>query len=254
MRIDTTFCQFITGFQFCTVQNLDSGTVRNQICLGFTGLMISHNDLTFLLCIIDIGCSCKFCDNCKSLWLSCLKKLFDTRKTLCNIITGNTTGMERTHGQLCTRFTDRLSCNDSDSLTNLYRLTGCHVGTITFCTYTIMRSAGQNSTDLNLLKRITVFVHSVIHDHFCTFRSYHMVCFHKNISVFIYNVFAEITSCDTILQAFNYFISVHECFYIHSRNLCTLLHTVHFMNDQFLRYIYQTSGQVSGIGCTKSGI
>ena len=93
------------------------------------------------------------CDDRKSLRLSCLKKLLDTGKTLCDISAGNTAGMEGTHGQLCTRLTDRLCCDDTDSLTDLYSLAGCHVGAIALCTDTDVGTAGQDGTDLDLSQR-----------------------------------------------------------------------------------------------------
>ena len=57
--------------------------------------------------------------------------------------------MERTHGQLCTRLTDGLSGNNTDCLTNLYRLSGSHVGTVAFRADTQMGFAGKDSTDLD---------------------------------------------------------------------------------------------------------
>ena len=46
----------------------------------------------------------------------------------------------------------------------------------------------------------------------------------------------------------------HETFYIHTGNLCSVLTAVHLTYDQILRYVNKTSCQVTGIGCTKSGI
>ena len=66
MRVDTTFGQFITCLQHLSVKHLDTGTVRNQICLGFTGLIIGDDHFTFLLGIADLCLTGKFCDNCKN--------------------------------------------------------------------------------------------------------------------------------------------------------------------------------------------
>ena len=57
--------------------------------------------------------------------------------------------MERTHGQLCTRLTDGLCRDDADCLTDLYRLTGCHVGAVALRAHTDMGLAGQDGTDLD---------------------------------------------------------------------------------------------------------
>ena len=150
MRIDTTFSQLITGLKFCSVCYLNTWSIRNQICFWFTCLMICYDNLTFLLRVVQIRSSCNLCDDCKSLRLSCLKKLLDTRKSLCDISTGNSTIMECSHCKLCTRLSDWLSSNNSDSLSNLYRLTCCHVGSITFCTYATVWATCKDCTDLNL--------------------------------------------------------------------------------------------------------
>ena len=138
MRVYATFGQLITGLDHLLVLNLDSGTVRDQIGLGIAGFRISNYDLTFLLGIFQGYNTAKLRDDCKTLRLTCLKQLLYSRKTLCDISTCYTAGMEGTHGQLGTRLTDRLCCDDADCLTNLYRLAGCHVGTITFCADTDM--------------------------------------------------------------------------------------------------------------------
>ena len=62
--------------------------------------------LTLLFRVFNGCCTAKFSDNCKSFGFSRLKKLLDTRKTLCDVITGNTTTVECSHGKLCTWFTD----------------------------------------------------------------------------------------------------------------------------------------------------
>ena len=96
----------------------------------------AHCLTTSLLCILNVYYTTEFSDDSKTLWLTCLKKLLNSRKTLCDIAAGNTTGMECTHGQLCTRLTDRLGCNNTNCFTNLYRLSGCHVCTVALSTHT----------------------------------------------------------------------------------------------------------------------
>ena len=124
MRIDATLGKLITGLQYSAIEHLNSGTVRNQIGLGLTGLLVGNHDLTLFLGILNGSNTAKLCDDCKTLRLSCFKKLLYTGKTLCDIVTGNTTGMEGTHRKLCTGFTDRLCCNDTDSFTDLNSLIG----------------------------------------------------------------------------------------------------------------------------------
>ena len=122
MRINATFSKFVSGFYNSAIRNLDPGSVRDQICLGLAVLVICYYNFTFLLGISDLNMSAEFCDNSKALRLTCLKKLLYTRKTLCDILTCNTAGMESSHGKLCTGLTDRLCCYDTYRLAYLYKL------------------------------------------------------------------------------------------------------------------------------------
>ena len=68
--VDRTFCQLIAGLNGRVVQYLDTGSVRNRIVLGFTGLIIGDNDFTALLVILDADLTAELGDDGKSLGLS----------------------------------------------------------------------------------------------------------------------------------------------------------------------------------------
>ncbi len=127
MRVHTTFGQLVARLNHLVFNHLDAGAIRNQVCLRFRCFRVSYDYLTLFLSIADIDGTAKLRNNRKSLRLPCLKKLLDTRKTLCDIITRHTAGMEGSHGKLCTRLTDRLRGNNTDCLTNLDRRTGRHI-------------------------------------------------------------------------------------------------------------------------------
>ena len=61
-------------------------------------------------------------------------------------------------------------------------------------------------------------------------------------------------ACDTILQTLDLLFSVCELADPHTRNFVLALGTVDFTDDQVLRNVYQTTGQVTGVGGTKRGI
>ena len=67
MRVDATFCENVTGLENLSVRNFDSGTIRDQISLGVSGLRISNDDLTFLLGIFNCDNTTKFSNDRKSL-------------------------------------------------------------------------------------------------------------------------------------------------------------------------------------------
>ena len=254
VRVYRTFGQLVSGFQNRSVSDLDTGSVRDQVCLGYAIVRIGNHDFAFFLGVFDLCNTRDLGDDSKSFRLSCLEKLLDTRKTLCDISTGNTTGMEGTHGQLCTRLTDRLCCDNSDRLTNLYCLAGCHVGTIAFCADSVTGTAGKNGTDFYFCIMLTVLVDAVFDDTGSTFRGDHMVCFYNDVAVLVFDRLAGETACDTILQTLDLLFSVCELADPHTRNFVLALGTVDFTDDQVLRNVYQTTGQVTGVGGTKRGI
>ena len=59
MRINRTLCKLVTGLDVYSVENLDTRSVRDQICLGLAGLLIGYDDLTLLLGIPDLDTSVK---------------------------------------------------------------------------------------------------------------------------------------------------------------------------------------------------
>ena len=167
---------------------------------------------------------------------------------------GHTAGVEGTHGQLCTRLTDGLSRDDADCLTYLNRLACCHVGAVTLCAHAVVAAAGQDGADLDLLGRLAVLVHALLHDQLCPLRGHHMVGLHEHIAVFIFDALAQVAPCDTLLQALDFLVALHKCMDVHAGDLLTLLAAVHLTDDELLGDVYQTSCQVTGVGCSKSCI
>jgi len=100
-----TFCDFFTLNNNLSFLNLNSCISWYRISFWVT-LIISNYNICLLLCLRKANNTTEFCKNCKALWLSCLEKFLYSRKTLSNVITGNTTCMECSHSKLCTRLTD----------------------------------------------------------------------------------------------------------------------------------------------------
>ena len=81
-----------------------------------------------------------------------------------------------------------------------------------------------------------------------------MVCFYNNLTgIRIGNGFCDITSGNTLLQALNGFLAIRECLDLHERNLLAFA-AVYLTDNQILRYVNQTTGQVTGVRCTQSRI
>ena len=62
---------------------------------------------------------------------------------------GDTTGVEGTEGQLCTRLTDRLCRYDTDYLAHLYGAVVCQITTVALGTDTLLALTGEDGADLH---------------------------------------------------------------------------------------------------------
>ena len=64
--------------------------------------------------------------------------------------TGNTAGVEGTHGQLCTRFTNGLCRNNTDGFADIHALTGSQVASVALGANAVHRIALQYRAYLDL--------------------------------------------------------------------------------------------------------
>ena len=126
--------------QFRTVRNI----MRNQDNIGILidnpqFSQTADNDITFLTVILCIFYRTQFLEFYDTV-------VFRFQRVLGRDVTCRTTHVECTQGQLCTRFTDRLCSNGTDSFTHLYQLTGSQVTSVAFRTYPFLRFASQYRT------------------------------------------------------------------------------------------------------------
>ena len=254
MRVHASFCQLVAGFQLLAVHHLDSGAVRNQVCLGFSRLMVGDDDFTLLLGILNHSRAAELRDNRKSLRLSGLKQLLYTGKTLRDIVTRHTAGMEGTHGKLGTGLTDGLCRDDSDRFADLHLFTGRHVGSVALRTDSVMGTAAKNRSDLHLFNGISLFIHANAQNLFRAAGSNHMILLYEHVAIAVTDILTGYPARDTVFQIFNGLLTVHEGADLHAGNLISSLAAIRFTDDQLLGYVNHSSGQVSGVCGTQSGI
>ena len=162
--------------------------------------------------------------------------------------------MEGTHRQLCTRLTDGLRRNNADCLADLDCLAGCHIRTVALCADPDMGTAGKHVT--NLYGCICARFLNLL----CCYDSCgaswrnHMICFYNHIAVIIINRLTGATSRNTLFQTFNDFLAVVKRLNPHARNFFVLTAAVYLVDNQLLRNVYETTGQVTGVRGTKRGI
>lgn len=119
MRVDGTFGELIARFEMHSLLGGHAGTIRDRILADIALIRHDRNLAHTLTGIFNVSTALNLSDDSMVLWFTRLEKFLDTWKTLGDIVTGNTAGMERTHGELSTRLTDGLSSNNTDCLANL---------------------------------------------------------------------------------------------------------------------------------------
>ena len=154
----------------------------------------------------------------------------------CNI-GSRTTGVESTQRQLRTRLTDRLCSNYTNSLTSLNHLARCKITPITFCTNTLLRFTSQYRTYFNTFNRRILNLLSNFFGYFFTTCNQQFTCCRMN------NIMYRYTAKDTLIQCSNDFIIILQV----CTNQSTERTAVFFINNHIMRYVNQTTSQISGI-------
>ena len=148
MRIERTLSDTVSSLDKVSFFYLQTRAVRDDI----DHLLVAHNfDFCFIVFSRFDGHhrTVSFADFCETLRLSRLEKFFYSRKTLGNIPAGYTARMERTHGELCARFSDGLCRHDTDRLADIDSLPGSQTSSITFSADADGTLAGEYRTNLD---------------------------------------------------------------------------------------------------------
>ena len=154
--------------------------------------------------------------------------------------------MEGTQSELRARLTDGLCGNHTHSLTFLNQLARCKVAAITIGANTALRFASQHGTDFHVINRRFI-------DDFCQF----LVDFlSTGNDQFTCLRMENIVQCHTaqnaviqqrMLAGFFDFLTSRHC----QTAQCA---TVFFSDDDIMRHVNETTGQVTGVGGLQSGI
>ena len=242
MWIDASFRQLVTSLNHLFIQHFHSGTIGNQISFGIAVFCVCHHNLPLFLGVLNGDNSSKLRDNSQTFWLSGLKQLFHTGKTLCNIATSHAACMECTHGQLSSRLTNGLSRNNSNGLAYLNWLSGSHIGSVTLGTNPDVGFAGQHSTNLH---RIPALFLQNSHNLCRPFGITHMIRLYNHLScIRVCDRLCNISTGNPLLKALDSLFSICKSLDFHKWNFLALA-AVYLTNNQILRHIHQTSGQIT---------
>ena len=157
--------------------------------------------------------------------------------------TSQTTGVEGTQGQLCTRLADSLSGNHADSLALLHHESCSKVTTVALGAQAVFSLAGEDRTDLHFLDTGALdSVASTLANLFAGSNDQY--------TVLIEDVVYAYSTEDTLRERSYYGVVLLDS----ASNQATERTTVLLGDDHIVRYVNKTTGQITGIGSLQSGI
>ena len=152
--------------------------------------------------------------------------------------------MEGTHGQLCTRFTDGLCSDYADCFTDRNQIAVCQVCAIALCADTALCTAHEDRTNLDAL-------YAAVQHLLCICFCEHLVLGdYQFAGLRIPEIVHQITSLETLCQLFDQLVAVADFVYFQTIGCTAVL----FPDDNILRNVNQTTGQITRVGGTQRSI
>ena len=106
-------------------------------------------DVRLALLFVDFDFAADLGDDREALRLSRLEELFDSRKTLGDVVAaGDTAGVEGSHCKLCAGLADRLRGDDADRFADVDFLVVGKAESVALGAYAVLRLAGDDGADL----------------------------------------------------------------------------------------------------------
>ena len=251
MRIDGTFDQLLTGFHQLTLLNLQTAAVVDGIGLGFAGIVhVGDGHFALLLVFAQRDAAADLGQDSVALRLAGLEKFLDAGKTLRDVLaTGDTAGMEGTHGQLGAGLTDSLSGDDTHGFAHVHGAAGGQVHAVAAGAHTSLIAAGQHAANLNLGDTGLADQLGLVVGNGLVEGDQNLACFG------MHHILGGHAAHQTVFQTLNDLIVDADFL---QRNAADLLapgfETILLADDDFLRHVHQTAGQVTRVSGTQSGI
>ena len=148
-----------------------------------------------------------------------------------------TTDVEGTHGELCTRFTDGLSSDNTHCFTEVDRRAACQIAAIAFATDAFFGFTGKHRANHHRFNAALI-------NGFDCFLIDQLAGFHDQFfSRWVQHILRRCTAKDFISQRNQHFATFNDGF----GNDAFFGAAIIDGNDAILRHIHQTAGEVTGV-------
>ena len=154
-----------------------------------------------------------------------------------------TTDVERTHGELSTRFTDGLSGDHTDSFAGVDQRPAAEIAAVALGAQAVAGFASQRRTHLD---HINAFGIDLVADLFVDERT----ASHNHVVLHVEDVFSGHAAKDTVTQGLNDFTAFHESAHFNAVGRAAII----FEHHQILRHVNETTCQITGVSGLQSRI
>ena len=162
---------------------------------------------------------------------------------MCDVVAGcNAAGVERTHGKLSTGFADGLGGDYAHRFAKVDGFASCHVAAVALAAYAVFAAAGKYGTHVQ-------FADACFDDFGGKVIGNHCVAGADNLARGrVDNVVDDVLTNDTIFKFFDDFVLTGTAEGLDPHTLRTAAcRAVLFAYDNVLRYVYKTTGKITGV-------
>ena len=124
VRVHRARDELLADGHVAAVADQEPGPHRDLVRHLFRAVVRDDQDLPGLLGLLDLDPALVLADGRHALGDTGLEELLDTRQAVGDVLARHTTGVERPHGQLGARLTDRLRRDDAHRLADVDPLAG----------------------------------------------------------------------------------------------------------------------------------
>ena len=226
--------KLLSGLNRLPILNQERGAVRYLVAFTFT-TVIHHNDFTGTRNHHEFTLGRLHEAHCFIEAHRAGRLGLDTR---CNCSTGRrTTNVERTHRQLRTRLTNRLSCDNADRLACVNQRAAAEITTIALGAQTVAGITGQRRTNLDH-----------VNTNFVKFVAKPLIqqgagSDHNFMRIRIDDVNSSDTTENTITQRLNDFTAFHKRTHLNAASRTAVVLDHH----KILRHVNETTGEVARV-------
>ena len=248
LRIRRTVRELLSDFDVITIGDQQTQTLADRVFERLRTVIWRHYELACLVRIVDRDATGRLGDRRLALGLACFEELHDARQTVRDVVAGHTTGVEGTHRELRSGFTDRLCGDRANGFANVDELAGGQRAAVALGARAGVRFTREDRADLDRVDAGFDQTSDLDVAEVTSGRNQHFAgVWGRDVG----------RSAARICRGFD-ILCRHETTVVEARRddlrKATLGATIFFADDDVLAHVHQTAGQITRVCCTQSRV